>query len=270
MAKVRSPNRFYAYDIYKKSKGAKPLVEIAEMLNINSSQIRKWKSMDKWEQMISGEIPEIVGDPYNPSNKEHPEMARFANSSAVGHGAPKRNKNAERFGFFSKILPEEALDLATDILNKNPIDILWESIVIQYAAIARAQKIMFVKNQEDMTRELKKIKSQKETIGSGDNKRIEETYREEEYEIQFAWDKQASFLQAQSKAMSTLQGMIRKYEERLHAGLSTREQKLRIEKLKIDIDKIKNDDGNDNLEDDGFIQAMESKVSEVWDDVEEY
>ncbi|SFI68983.1 Phage terminase small subunit [Bacillus sp. 71mf] len=57
MARQRSPDHDRAFDIYKASKGEKTLVEIAEELGIkNSSQIRKWKSQDKWDEQINGNI----------------------------------------------------------------------------------------------------------------------------------------------------------------------------------------------------------------------
>ena len=47
---------------------------------------------------------------------------------------------------------------------------------------------MYVKDKDDMARELKKIKSS-------------ENGEETEYELQFAWDRNATFLNAQSRAM---------------------------------------------------------------------
>lgn len=37
-----------------------------------------------------------------------------------------------------------------------------------------------------------------------------------EYEFQFAWDRQASFLNAQSRAMSELRSLIKQYDEMIH------------------------------------------------------
>ncbi|HBG4741672.1 TPA: helix-turn-helix domain-containing protein, partial [Clostridioides difficile] len=98
-------------------------------------------------------------------------------------GAPIGNKNAEKFGFFSKYLPEETRELIQEISIKDKFDILWEQITIQYAAIIRAQKIMYVKDKEEMIKELKKHEST-------------ENGEKIEYEFQFAWDRQASFLNA--------------------------------------------------------------------------
>ena len=50
------------------------------------------------------------------------------------------------------------MELMDDIENLNPLDILWDNIKIQYAAIIRSQRIMYVKNKEELTKERKKAK----------------------------------------------------------------------------------------------------------------
>ncbi|MCI9976819.1 hypothetical protein GSQ54_08290 [Clostridioides difficile] len=150
--------------------------------------------------------------------------APFYNKNSVGHGAPKENKNAEKFGFFSKYLPEETQELINEIKNKDKFDILWEQIIIQYAAIIRAQKIMYVKDKAEMIKEVKKEKTT-------------EFGEEIQYEFQFSWDRQASFLNAQSRAMSELRSLIKQYDSMIHKdwNLATEEQKQRIEILKSKI-----------------------------------
>ena len=160
--------------------------------------------------------------------------APIGNKNATG---PPGNKNAEKFGFFSKYLPEETRELIQEISIKDKFDILWEQITIQYAAIIRAQKIMYVKGKEEMVKELKKYES------SENGEKIE-------YEFQFAWDRQASFLNAQSRAMSELRSLIKQYDEMIHKdwNLATEEQKNRVEKLKCEVDNLSKDDiGDDEL-----------------------
>ncbi|MBC9783536.1 hypothetical protein H1S01_03290 [Heliobacterium chlorum] len=159
-----------------------------------------------------------------------------AKGNRGGKGGPYGNKKNLKFGFFSKILPDdpETHAIVEAISEKNPIDILWENIVIQYVAIARAQKIMFVKDKEDITEHLRREKES-------------ESGYEREFEIQFPWDKHAAFLTAQSRAMSTLQGMIAKYEELCKSDLATEEQKARIAKLKAEVAKIENPDENKGM-----------------------
>ncbi|MBY2371967.1 hypothetical protein KWY04_20405, partial [Clostridioides difficile] len=166
-----------------------------------------------------------------PKNKRG---APIGNKNATG---PPGNKNAEKFGFFSKYLPEETQDLINEIKDKDKFDILWEQITIQYAAIIRAQKIMYVKDKEEMIKELKKYEST-------------ENGEKIEYEFQFAWDRQASFLNAQSRAMSELRSLIKQYDEMIHKdwNLATEEQKTRVEKLKCEVDNLSKDDiGDDEL-----------------------
>jgi len=162
--------------------------------------------------------------------------APLNNRNAVGNkggAAPKGNKNAETHGFFSKYLPEETFDIMREIQEKDPLDLLWENIVIQYTAIIRAQRIMYVKDQDDKT---------VERVGHRSGK-----VRGEEWEVQQAWDKQANFLQAQSRAMKTLESMIRQYNELLKSSLATEEQQLRIKKMEAEIKKISDDGGSQTI-----------------------
>ncbi|MFR8620072.1 MAG: phage terminase small subunit, partial [Romboutsia timonensis] len=163
--------------------------EICEKYSISINTLKSWIKRYKW-----AEEKRNKGAPKNKGG------APLKNKNAVGHGAPKGNKNAEKFGFFSKYIPEEALELMENIVEKSQLDILWEQITIQYAAIIRAQKIMYVENKEEMIKELKK----EEYTADGDSKL--------EYEFQFAWDRQATFLNAQSRAMGELRSLIKQYD----------------------------------------------------------
>lgn len=199
--------------------------EISSKYDISLNTLKSWIKRYNWAS------EKKKGAPINKRG------APFSNKNSVGHGAPKENKNAEKFGFFSKYLPEETQDLINEIKNKDKFDILWEQITIQYAAIIRAQKIMYVKGKEEMVKELKKYEST-------------ENGEKIEYEFQFAWDRQASFLNAQSRAMSELRSLIKQYDEMIHKdwNLATEEQKNRVEKLKCEVNNLSKDDiGDDEL-----------------------
>ncbi|HBF2503727.1 TPA: helix-turn-helix domain-containing protein [Clostridioides difficile] len=198
--------------------------EIAEKHNVSLSTVKSWATR-YWKQ-------KGCNQPKKVATKKR--GAPIGNTNATG---PPGNKNAEKFGFFSKYLPEETQDLINEIKNKDKFDILWEQITIQYAAIIRAQKIMYVKDKEEMIKEIKKHEST-------------ENGEKIEYEFQFAWDRQASFLNAQSRAMSELRSLIKQYDEMIHKdwNLATEEQKTRVEKLKCEVDNLSKDDiGDDEL-----------------------
>lgn len=190
------------------------LVEIASQLNIPEGTVRRWKSTHKWDSERSDKKSER-------SHKKN-RGGQKGNKNAVGHGGtgPPENKNAEKHGFFSKYLPEETFSIIQEIEEKKPLDILWENIQIAYAAIVRAQQIMYVRGQEDKT--VEKVEEKKGKIMG------------ERWEVQQAWDKQATFLKAQARAQSELRSLIKQYDEMLHKNwdMATEEQKARIEVLK--------------------------------------
>lgn len=258
MGRIRDPKRDEAFKLWQENNGKLDLVEIAAKLEVSSGTVRGWKSKDRWDDQNVGTLQSTERNA--PKNTERskrkpgagaPPGNRNALGNRGGPGGPPGNSKAVKHGFFQKHLPPETLELIGEIETRSPIDILWDNITIQYAAIIRAQQIMFVQDRDDMTKVLKRDKQS-------------DTMSDQEWELQHAWDKQATFLSAQSRAMSTLQGMIAKYEDLCRQGAADEEQQLRIEKLKAEVTKIKGDDGP--TQDDGFVDALRGKVSEVWDD----
>ena len=172
----------------------------------------------------------------------------WMHGGAPGAGGQKGNQNAVKHGFFAKIFPddEETREIYEAINTKSPMDILWDQIVIQYTAIARAQKIMFVRNQEDITKHLKHVKGSNLGKVSKNGESIE-VINEREWEFQYAWDKHASFLKAQSAAIKTIDGLILRYEDMVDRhelkGLVVEEHRLRVEKLKADVAKAQGGGG---------------------------
>lgn len=253
MARARSPNRDKAFMIYEEHNGNITNREIANILNISEKTVGGWKCKDKWNNKLNGVLQKNKrSTPKEKLNKG----GQPDNKNAVGHGAPAGNKNAETHGFFSRYLPEETLEVIKEIQEKDPLDILWENITIQYAAIIRAQRIMYVTEKEEMIKELKKSKvktKDRETEKTTSNS----TEEEYEYEFQFAWDRQATFLNAQSRAMGELRSLIKQYDEMLNKNwdLATEEQKTRIEKLKVDIENIKGN--NKEEESKSWVDAIQ-------------
>ncbi|MBZ9633060.1 terminase small subunit [Clostridium sp. FP1] len=57
MPRERSPSRNKAKEIYLKAKGNIKLKDIALELGVLDTQIRKWKSLDKWDDELKGTFP---------------------------------------------------------------------------------------------------------------------------------------------------------------------------------------------------------------------
>ena len=211
-----------AYELYKK--GFK-LVEIASQLNLPDGTVRRWKSTHKWDSERSVK---------NNERSKRKKGGQKGNKNATG---PPGNKNAEKFGFFSKYLPEETKEIFDAIESANPLDLLWHQIQLAYTAIIRAQHIMNVTDKYEMIKELKKKKSRSSEMSESN---------ETEYEFQFAWDRQATFIKAQARAQTELRCMIKQYDEMLHKNweMATDEQKAKLNLMQAQIDNINKDKDN--------------------------
>lgn len=257
MARQRSPDRDKAYQLFKEHNGDITNRKIAELLStsertVSEKTVGGWKTKDKWIQQLNGVLhkneqstpkkdaeysKKKPGAPKGNKNAlNYRGGAKRGNRNAIGNSggsAPLRNSNAVSHGLYRKYLPQELYDLKEELeeaINNDPLSILWESIILQHAQIIHAQRIMFVNNKEDMTKELRK-------------KKLTESGFEEEWEIQFAWDKQASFLNAQSKALSTLSALIRDFDRLANID---DERRAKLEFIQVQIDKIKSTTNNDD------------------------
>lgn len=208
--------------------------DIAAKYGVTLNTVKSWKVRYGWNKKGVHTKSEKV------CTQKRKRGGQPGNKNAVGHGAPKGNQNATKHGLFSRYLPEDTREIFFSLDSADPLDLLWDQIKLAYTAIVRAQQIMHVQDQKDKT---------KEKIGNFDTG--------DTYSVQQAWDKQASFLQAQAKAQKELTTMIKQYEELLHKNwdLATKEQKARIKQLKAKTEQIQGADQN----------PIEDKVKKLFD-----
>ena len=221
MGRARDPNRDKAFEIYSEHNGNIELIEIAERLGVSAGTVRGWKSKDKWEPKIKGTFQKK-----NTERSKNPRGAPKGSKNALGHGAPKGNTNALKHGLFAKYLPQEVYEIAQELSEKQPIDILWENITLTYANLLHAQRILYVQDVDDTTSVLIAT-----TAKGGAS-----------YEIHTSWDKQGKALAAIARAQTELRGMIKTYDELTRSPLVTEEQRLRIENLKAQLGSNDEDD----------------------------
>lgn len=188
------------------------LVEIASQLNLPEGTVRRWKCTHKWDGERSDKQSER-------SHRKKGGQPGNKNSS----GGPSGNKKAEKYGFFSKYLPDETREIFSAIEQADPLDLLWHQIQIAYATIIRAQRIAYVRDRDDKT---------KEKIMSGETSDM--------YSVQQAWDKQNEFMKAQARAQSELRSLIKQYDEMLHKdwGMASDEQRARIAQIKAQTERL--------------------------------
>lgn len=209
-------------------KGMK-IVEIASQLDLPEGTVRRWKCTHKWDNERSDKKANVRKKGGQPGNQ-----------NATG---PPGNKNAEKYGFFSKYLPEETREIFCAIDQADPLDLLWHQIQIAYAAIIRAQRIAYVKDQQDKT--IEKIEEKTGNVIG------------EKWEVQQAWDKQNEFLKAQARAQGELRALIKLYDEMLHKDweAASDEQRARIAQIKAQTDKLTGN--NQEIED---MEEIEGEI----------
>lgn len=243
MARAPDPRINQAKAMYLK--GMK-LVEIASQLSIPEGTVRRWKCTHKWDDERSDKKASV---------RKRKKGGQPRNKNAIGNdggGAPEQNKNAEKYGFFSKYLPDETREIFSAIEQADPLDLLWHQIQIAYAAIVRAQRIAYVKDQDDKT--IEKIEEKDGNVIG------------EKWEVQQAWDKQEAFLKAQARAQGELRAMIKQYDEMLHKNwdLSTEEQQARIELNKARKEAITGENENHDAIDrlDSILEELRNNATE--------
>lgn len=164
MARKRDPRRDEAKKIWLDSGGKKVLKELASELNVSDSQIRKWKSVDKWAEELKGNVTK------SNSNVTNKGGAPPGNKNAKGNkggSPPKGNKNAIKTGEYETIFADMLSDEEKDIystMNDDPFFILEEEIRIlkirQYRMLKRIKDAEAGLNDEEVERlqQLRKVK----------------------------------------------------------------------------------------------------------------
>lgn len=99
MARERSPERDKARQLWLDSDGQMSPKEVAEAVGVRPEQVRKWKSVDRWQAALEEQQP------------KRKRGGQPGNKNAAGAGAPLGNKNAETHGAYSAVrlcdLPDE-------------------------------------------------------------------------------------------------------------------------------------------------------------------
>ncbi|MBE7901079.1 hypothetical protein G7L40_21120 [Paenibacillus polymyxa] len=221
MGKERSANRKKALKIWLDSGRSIKLKDIALKLGVSDSSIRKWKSLDKWD-----EVPEKRKRGGQTGN-------RNAKGNKGGAGGPLGNDKAVTHGLFRKFEPQDAeyLEILEIAQQMDPVDMIWHNITKGFQKMIWAQRIFFIKDKEDITKELKKEKPGE----FGD---------ELEWEIQFAWDKYASFIKAEAVVMREIRGAIKQFlaivPENDERRLKLDQMQAQVKKTRMEIEELKN------------------------------
>ena len=174
MARERSPERDKAKQMWLESGGTMKLKDIAAALSVGETQIRKWKSQDKWADDLNSNVTNESksnvtkrGAPKGNKNAAGnrggaPPGNQNAKGNSGGPGGPLRNKKALKTGMYETIfldaLEEDEQELF-DQIDTSPLAQLNEQLIM--LSIQERRHMRRVKQLEaGLTDEEKKIKQE--------------------------------------------------------------------------------------------------------------
>lgn len=220
-------------------KGMK-LVEIASQLNLPEGTVRRWKSTHKWDSERS--------DKNNERSDKKSRGGQPGNKNATG---PPGNKNAVTTGEFETLLfdclePEEK-QLAASVPNDKE-QLLFQEI--QLLTIRERRMLKRIENlrQADFTTVKKKKGTEKDKWTDLD-------------------EKHATLGQIQNieDALTRVQARKQAAIDSLH-HFGIDDARLEIELMKLDMAALKLGGQETEVEEDGFLEALNTEAGDLWGD----
>lgn len=223
------------------------LAALAEKHDIKIGTLKSRKSREGWSRDPTKKVATKSDKVATIRQKDATKKKGAPVGNANGKGnrgnkraaPPKRNSNALKHGFYARHLPEEFLEIMDEVRQAEPIDLIWEQIVIQYTAIIRAQKVMWVASSDDHL---------KEESGSSWN----DTGGSESHKVSFAYEQYYAYLSAQSRAMAELRNLIKQFDEQAHVHderrLKLESMQTAIAKSKAEVEKLSNNNDEGPIE----------------------
>lgn len=287
MPRARNPNRDKAFEIYKSHNGKIDLVDIADQLQTSPGTVRGWKSKDKWEQKLNGtfrknmerskkqkaivkEVEKTVENAEGLTDKQRLFCCHYIRC----FNATKAYQKAYGVSYDvaaaagSRLLKKEKIQETIRKLKQNRMNremLSEEDIFQKYMDIAFADITDFVSfgretvpvmgafgpvqvkneetgDEETLTKEINMVRFKDSDIVDGTLIT----------EVKQGKDGASIKLMDKMKALKWLSD---------HMDLATEKQKVEIAVLKA---KMQQDD--EDVEDDGFLEALKGEVSEIWED----
>ena len=286
MARVRSPNRDKAFEIYKLNNGENLLKDIATQLEVKDAQIRKWKSQDKWEEKLKGTLQKNKRNVINKKTDKNKQAINEDIESVLKNdkltekqklfciyyienfNATKAYQRAYECSYAtamsegSKSLRNPKIKIEIDRLTNECLEeqeinskLLSKRLWKKYIDIAFADITDYLEfNSKEVQGEYGTYT--KNTISLKNSDEVDGSLISE---ISEGRDGIKIKLQDKMKALQWL-------SDRMDLLPTSVKTKLDIEMLKLEVEMNKHDNTQEEVENDGFIEALNNATDEVWND----
>ena len=232
-------------------KGMK-LVEIASQLNLPEGTVRRWKSTHKWDNERSDKNNE----------RSHRKGPPIGNKNALGNdgGAPKENKNAVKTGEFETLFFDALEEDEKKLISMVQLD--KEQLLLQEIQLLTVRERRMLKRIEDI-KQAAADQTERNAPGMTAVK-FKSSTEEDSTEYTGALGQ----IQAVEDALTRVQARKQKAIDSLHRyGFD--DARLELEIMKVELEALKRDPSDQDIEDDGFMDAMNSGAAKIWGDADE-
>jgi phage terminase small subunit len=289
MSRARSPNRDKAFEIYKQHNGEILLKDIATQLDVSESTVRSWKNRYKWDNEISAT---------SQKNK-----CNVANKKVIKENKETHTKKLKKIenSLSDELTEKQRLFCIYYIENFNATKAYQKAYDCDYQTARRCGSRLLTN--VDIKKEIDKLTNEcleeQEINSKLLSKRIFQKYidiafaditdyitfgkqeREGEfgpYTVNYVDLKDSNNVDGGliSEVSQGKDGIKIKLQDKMKAlqWLSDRtdmlsdndRNKLDIELLKLEMQMNKIDNTQEEVEEDGFIEAISKTIDEVWDD----
>ena len=307
VARQRSPDREKAKEMYLKSKGEAVLKDIAEQLGLKDSQIRKWKSQDKWDDELKGALLKTKGNATNQKDKVTPKKEKEIMKELEEADLTEKQRlfclyyvrnfnatqaylkayqcsydvaNAEGYKFLVKPCIKKEIERLKEI-KRQSIMLTEDDLVELHMRIVFAHMTDFAEfGQEEVPVmnmfgpiEIEDKETGKKTMLT----KIVNVVRFKDSsmvdggiirEIKQGKDGASIKLEDRQKSSDWLMNYFNMNPMSKHKQEFDK-HKMMMDEERLALEKIKINGEEGETEDDGFIEALSGEVSEVWDDAGE-
>lgn len=285
MSRARSPNRDKAFEIYKQHNGEILLKDIAAQLNVSESTVRSWKNRYKWDDEISAT---------SQKNK-----CNVANKKVIKENKETHTKKLKKIE--NSLTEKQRLFCIYYIENFNATKAYQKAYDCDYqTAMSNASRMLRnVKVKQEIDRLTNECLEEQEINSKLLSKRIFQKYidiaftditdyitfgkqeREGEfgpYTVNYVDLKDSNNVDGGliSEVSQGKDGIKIKLQDKMKAlqwlsdrtdMLSDKDRyKLDLEITKTELAMLKQGGDEGEVEDDGFIEALNAQVDEVWND----
>ena len=231
----------------------KKLIEISELLQIPEGTIRSWKNRYKWNCNVAN----------NKRNVAKRKGGQPGNKNALGAGAPERNKNAVTTGEFETLLFDCLDQEERKLVRAVPEDKM--QLLLQEIQLLTVRERRMLKRIEL----LRSSPDEKGIAAYGDGGMTAMSHKKgvekDEYTDIFEYKGKLGQIQAVEDALTRVQARKQRAIEALHK-FGYDDARLELETMKIELTALKMGGQDAEVEDDGFLEALNGAVEDLWGD----